>query len=409
MEYDIAVIGGGASGLMAAGTAVKLGKKVVLVEQNRFLAKKVRITGKGRCNVTNICDREEFLGNVLRGNKFLYSAFSKFSNYDCMSFFEDLGVPLKIERGGRVFPASDNAHDIVQALMRHAEGAEKRSNCKVLGVEGADGAFNLRLEKNATIEAKSMIIATGGASYPGTGSTGDGYDFAKALGHEVIDPEPSLVPFVTAEKWVKDLEGLSLKNVGVRLVKGGKAVFENGCGEMLFTDFGVSGPVILSASAHACGGQFWDGAQVELFIDLKPALDEDVLDARILRDFSENVNKDFVNALDGLLPKSMVPIIIELSGIDSRKKVNQITKEERTKLVKLLKGLKLTVVSTRPIDEAIVTAGGVSTREINPSTMESKLVEGLYFAGEVIDLDAYTGGFNLQIAFSTGYVAGENA
>ena len=402
MRYDVAVIGGGAAGLMAAGTAVKAGKKVALIEKNRVLAKKVRITGKGRCNVTNICDAEEFLENVLNGKKFLYSAFSKFSNYDCIAFFEDLGVPMKTERGGRVFPVSDSAHDVAQALIRYAEGAEILRESRVLGIEVVGGkASGVRLA-SGVVAADSVIIATGGLSYPGTGSTGDGYKWAEDLGHKVVTPKGSLVPLEVAEEWVAELEGLSLRNVGMKLVSDKGIVYENRCGEMLFTSFGVSGPLVLSVSAHL--GDINGG--VKMVIDLKPALSEEVLDARLLRDFGESANKDFVNIMPNLVPRRLVARLVEMSGIDPRKKANQVTRQERTNLVRCLKGIELTVTGMRPISEAIVTAGGVDLGEINPSTMESKLVEGLFFAGEVMDLDAYTGGFNLQIAFSTGFVAG---
>ena len=405
-KETVVIIGGGAAGLMAAYALSKKDKKVFIFDKNKYPARKVRITGKGRCNITNIADMDEIMENIPRNNRFLYSAFSHFSNYDVMTFMDEMGVPVKVERGGRVFPESDNANHVAEALYKAAMSGDAEyitSNVKDIEII-SDNLFKVKHEKGE-IEANSVIIATGGMSYPLTGSDGFGYKLAKMLGHTIISPKPSLVPLTTKETYVKDLMGLSLKNVSVKLFDKGKTVFSD-FGEMLFTHFGVSGPIILSASSNLINSDFSD---TRLTIDLKPALDEKQLDQRILRDFTEAGKKHIINALDKLLPKALIPVIIEIAGIYPHKEVTNITKEERQNLLLTIKNLTLTITGTRPIDEAIITAGGVSTREINPSTMESKLHKGLYFAGEVIDVDAYTGGFNLQIAFSTGYLAGENA
>lgn len=402
-----AVIGGGAAGLMAAGVLAERGSDVVLIEKNDFLGKKIRITGKGRCNITNIADLEDFFANIPTNSKFLYSALYSFTNTDLIELLNSVGLETKTERGGRVFPVSDNAKDVVDALKRYAlkpnvkvvTASAKRiltENGKAVGVETSKGK----------ILADSVIIATGGKSYPLTGSTGDGYRMAKEAGHTIIPPKPSLVPIVTKEKWVSEVMGLSLKNVELTVYnKKNKKVFSD-FGEMLFTHFGISGPIVLSASAHM---KNIEKEEYRIEIDLKPALSEDKLDRRILRDFEKNLRKHLINALNELLPKTLIPVIIEMSGIDPHKEVNAVTKAERQKLAELLKKLPLTVKGFRPIEEAIVTSGGIKVSEINPSTMESKIVEGLFFAGEVIDIDAYTGGFNLQLAFSTGHLAGENA
>lgn len=406
-KEDVIVVGGGPAGMMAAGQAAGRGKKVLLLEQNDRLGKKLGITGKGRCNVTNAAeDVEALLSNVPTNNSFLYSAFYSFTNADTMAFFESLGVPLKVERGERVFPVSDRALDIVNALRRWLKEQRVRvlhEKAEALIVENGE-VRGVRLKSGEALFASSVIVATGGVSYPATGSLGDGYRFAESVGHTVVSPKPSLVPLVTREKWVKDLMGLSLKNVEVTFQRNGKVVYRD-FGEMLFTHFGVSGPVILSASAHLGHEDISDYA---LYIDLKPALDFEKLDARVLRDFDEVKNRHFSNALDKLLPKKLIPVVISLLEIDPTKPVNLITKEERHRLVRLLKAMLLHLSAFRPVDEAIITSGGVSVKEINPSTMASKKVKGLYFAGEVIDVDAYTGGFNLQIAFSTGYLAGNN-
>lgn len=406
-KADVIVIGGGPAGMMAAGQAAMRGKAVLLIEQNDRLGKKLGITGKGRCNVTNAAeDVEDLLANVPTNKSFLYSAFYSFTNADTMAFFESLGVPLKTERGDRVFPVSDRALDVVGALRKWLKEKGVRVLCgKVEELISENQEIRgVRLKDGTVFDASSVIIATGGVSYPATGSTGDGYRFAESVGHTVVAPKPSLVPLVTREKWVKDLMGLSLKNIEVTFSRKGKTVFKD-FGEMLFTHFGVSGPVILSASAHLKDG---DISEYSLAIDLKPALDFEKLDARVLRDFDAVKNRYFSHALDKLLPKRLIPVIISLLNIDPTKPVNLITKEERLGLVKLLKALPLHMEAFRPVDEAIITSGGVSVKEINPSTMASKKVKGLYFAGEVIDVDAYTGGYNLQIAFSTGYLAGNN-
>lgn len=393
--------------MMAGGTAGSRGLDVILIEKNDTLGKKLLLTGKGRCNFTNDTDINGLINNIPVNGKFLYSAFSKFSNRDLIKFFNDLGVKTKVERGGRVFPASDRAEDILNALKRYLKennvkivrGEVKKiltDNQKVLGVILKDGSY---------ISSASVIIATGGLSYPGTGSTGDGYRFARELGHSIVTPKPSLVPLETEESWVSKLQGLTLKNISIRVIDSNNNIIYQDLGEMLFTHYGVSGPVILSASSHM---RDMDKNKYRIIIDLKPGLDDEELDRRIQRDFSRYSRRYFSNALDDLLPKSIIPVIVELSGIPYDKYVNQISREERKGLVELLKGLTITVSRFRPVREAIVTSGGVKVDEINPSTMESKIVRGLFFAGEVIDVDGYTGGFNLQIAFSTGYVAGQN-
>ena len=399
----VIIIGGGPSGMMAAYEAAKSGAKVALFEKNDRLGKKLAITGKGRCNLTNACEVEELIQNVPQNASFLYSAFYTFTNDDTRSFFETLGVPLKVERGGRVFPVSDKADDIVYALNNAIrEAGVKVVHTAVKEVLVRDGvAIGVETADGKKYAADRVVVATGGMSYPQTGSTGDGYRFAKDAGHTVTEIRPSLVPLVTKEHY--DLTGLSLKNTAIKVYQGKKCIYED-FGEMLFTHYGVSGPMILSASAH-----LREEGEYQLSIDLKPALSEKELDARILRDFEKVSRKHFSHALDDLLPRKMIPVIIERSGIDPQKEVNSVTKEERARLRSLLKDFALTVTGKRPIAEAIITSGGVNVKEIDPGTMESKLCKGLYFAGEVIDCDAYTGGFNLQIAFSTGYIAGKNA
>ena len=402
-KYDVIVIGGGPAGMMAAGTAANNGKRVLLIEKNDMLGRKLRITGKGRCNITNTADDETFFDNLPKNSKFMFSSYYNFNNYAVIDFFNTLGVETVEERGGRVFPKSEKAIDVVNAMIKFIKDAKvSAKKDKVLKILTKDNTvFGVKCESGEYF-AENVIIATGGRSYPLTGSTGDGYRFAKELGHTVTEIRPSLVPVETKDSWCRELQGLSLRNISIKLVKDSKEIFSD-FGEMIFTHFGVSGPVILSASAHIT-----DKSQYKIIIDLKPALDEKTLDKRILRDFESFSNKNFSNALDELLPKKLIPVIVELSGISPHKKVNMITKEERETLLKLLKNLTMTVKRLRPIDEAIVTRGGIAVNEINPSTMESKLVKGLYFCGEVIDVDAYTGGYNLQIAFSTGRQAGES-
>ena len=405
---DVLVIGGGAAGLMAAGTAASRGLRVTLLERNERLAKKVRITGKGRCNVTNNCaDLQSLIAQVPGNGRFLYSAFSSFMPADTMHFFEEQGVPLKTERGNRVFPESDSAHDIAEALVRFAKKAGVRfavgRAAELLVRDG--NVFGAVTEDGTMYDCSRVIVATGGLSYPLTGSTGDGYRLAESVGHTVVEPKPSLVPLVCHEGFCSDLMGLSLRNVTLHAIDNQKhrTVYSE-LGEMLFTHFGVSGPLVLSASAHM---RQMERGRYTLSIDLKPALTAEQLDRRVQRDFSENINRNYINALNGLLPKKLVPVIVKLSGIPASLKTNQITREQRQKLVDLLKDLRLTVTGFRPVDEAIVTSGGVKTAEVDPKTMQSKLVGGLFFAGEVLDVDAYTGGFNLQIAFSTGRLAGQ--
>lgn len=404
----VLVVGGGAAGMMAAGTAAGRGERVLLIEKNRVWGKKLRITGKGRCNVTNLCDREEFIRNVPTGGKFLFGAISRFGARDTVDFFESLGVPLKTERGNRVFPVSDKAADIADALARFVTGAGVETVAGQAGGLLLDGGSvrGIRMKNGGEIAGDAVVIATGGLSYPLTGSTGDGYLLAKAAGHRVAEPKPSLVPLVSEDRFCAELQGLSLKNVAVRVIDrtGGREIFRD-FGEMVFAHFGLSGPVVLSASAHM---RDFENRRYEFEIDLKPALSPDVLDARLIRDFSASLNRDFVNSLDALLPRRLIPVITELSGIDPRKKVNSVTRAERQRLLGLLKGLTVNIAGPRPIEEAIITSGGVMVDEINPATMESKLAAGLYFAGEVLDVDAYTGGFNLQIAFSTGRLAGNS-
>lgn len=401
------IIGAGAAGLMAAAESAKRNINTILIEKMPRCASKVRITGKGRCNVTNACfDMEDLISNVPRNPRFLYSAFSAFMPYDTMAFFEDLGVPLKIERGNRVFPQSDRAADIANALIKNAERAGVcfvHGNAK--GFEFKNGKIGaVVLESGEKIKCDSVCVCTGGKSYPATGSTGQGYALAKSAGHKIIPVCAALVPLCCKNDFVSDLQGLSLKNISIELLKNGKKVYSD-FGEMLFTHFGVSGPVVLSASSHIDDVK---NNSYSLVIDLKPALDEATLDSRILRDFGEFINKDFINSLSKLLPKKLIPVIVKLSGIPADKKVNEITKQERLALVSLIKKFKVDISSLYDIDTAVVTRGGVDTKQIDPKTMRSKLVENLYFAGEVIDVDAYTGGFNLQIAFSTGFLCGNN-
>ena len=410
MTTDVIVIGGGAAGLMAAGKAAERGLSVVVLERNPRPARKLMITGKGRCNVTNACTLINELMDAIPGNsRFLYGAFSRFMPYDTMELFEEQGVELKIERGNRVFPLSDKAVDIVDALVNFAKksGAQIVTGERVTALlTDENGISGVTAESGNKYYAKNVIIATGGCSYPLTGSTGDGYRLSECVGHTITAPMPSLVPLETKEEWVKRLQGLSLKNVRITIrdVNTYKEVYSD-FGEMLFTHFGVSGPMILSASAHL--RDIVDG-KYELSIDLKPALSEEKLDERLIRDFAKYSNKALGNALQELLPRKLIPVIVNLSGIEPDLRANKITREMRKDLLWLLKNLTCTIKGTRPIDEAIVTAGGIKVNEIDPKTMQSKKVRGLYFAGEVIDVDAYTGGYNLQIAFSTGALAGNS-
>ena len=405
MDYPIIVIGGGAAGLMAACTAAMYGKKVLVLEKMPRPARKIMITGKGRCNLTNNTDLNGLIANTCKNARFLYSAFSNFGADDTIAFFERAGVPLKTERGNRVFPVSDKAVDIVDALVNSA----KKSGVKIISKEVADvltkgGAVSgVKCTDGTVIPCESLLIATGGKSYPTTGSTGDGYRFAEKLGHTVTELRPSLVPMEVYEGFPEQLSGLSLKNVSLTVENGGKICFKEQ-GEMLFTHFGISGPLVLSASASI--DKLSDDCKA--YIDLKPALSEEQLDKRLLRDFEDLKNKELANSLDALLPKKLILPVIASAGIPPKTKVNSLTKEQRSALVKTLKALPLTVTALRSFNEAVVTRGGVSVKEIDPKTMQSKLVKGLFFAGEVIDVDAFTGGFNLQIAFSTGYLAGEN-
>lgn len=405
---NIGVIGAGAAGLIAAGRAAERGHRVFVFEKNKMAGRKVRITGKGRCNITNDCDMDTLISNVPGNGKFLYSTFSLFSNKSVMDFFRGMGLSIKVERGNRVFPESDNAKDVVDALMKYAT-MHNVHFCFQNSVEEIlvkDGHVKgVSLSDGTEQEFDAIIVATGGISYPGTGSTGDGHRMVQKLGHTVTPLKPSLVPLIVKEDWVKQLQGLSLKNTAIKLMdKKGNTIYSD-FGEMMFTHFGVTGPVILSASRHILK---YDYKDVFLSIDLKPALSEEKLDNRIQRDFNKFSRKQFKNSLNELLPNLLIPVIIQLSGILPEKPVNQITKEERQRLVYLLKNLTCEITGSRSFDEAIVTAGGVCIKEINPKTMESKIINGLYFAGEVMDVDAYTGGFNLTIAFSTGYTAGNS-
>ena len=407
-QKKVAVIGGGAAGMMAAIHAAYMGAEVTLFEKNDRLGKKLRITGKGRCNVTNDSSTEEFLQNVPTNPRFLYAALNRFSTSDTMDFFEGCGVPLKVERGKRVFPQSDKASDIVKALAcRMSECDVKVVTDKITDIDIVDGEVRGVVAGEKKYLADAVIVCTGGRSYSMTGSDGDGYKFARRAGHTVTELKPSLVPIVCEGKLCPRMQGLSLKNVSMKIVRrdSGKTVYED-FGEMMFTHFGITGPMVLSASAHLPD---ISDKIYEAHIDLKPALDEAALDARIRSDFQKYSNKDFINSLGDLLPLKAIEPVIEMSEIDPRKKVNSITREERRKLLEVIKCIKLSLSGFRPIEEAIITKGGVAVNEISPKTMESKLVQGLYFAGEVLDLDAYTGGFNLQIAFSTAVLAGENA
>lgn len=410
MSNKVIIIGAGAAGLMASVSAAQGGADVTIVERNERPARKVMITGKGRCNVTNNCSLiNDLIANVPTNGRFLYSAFTRFMPIDTMEFFENEGVELKVERGNRVFPVSDKAVDIVDALNNASQrSGAKRIQGRVTHIITSEGRVcAVKTEDGRELECDKVIVATGGKSYSVTGSTGDGYILAESLGHTIVEPKPSLVPLVAHEGWCSDAQGLSLRNVEITVYdkESYKEVYRE-FGEMLFTHYGVSGPLILSASTHM---HDLGKKQYEIYIDLKPALSFEQLDQRVQKDFLEFANKNLINSLGKLLPQKLIPVIVKLSGIKPTTKTNQVTKEQRHTLVNLLKSLKVTAIAFRPIDEAIVTSGGIKTSEINPKTMESKLINGLYFAGEVIDVDAYTGGFNLQIAFSTGHLAGESA
>lgn len=402
----VLVVGGGAAGMIAAIFSARNGQEVHLFEKNEKLGKKIYITGKGRCNLTNACDMEELLDAVVTNKKFLFSSFYGFTNEETMEFFEELGLQMKTERGNRVFPMSDHSSDVIRVLQEELKrlNVKLHLNTKVTWVGEKDGAFSwLKLEDGTTVSGDACIIATGGNSYQTTGSTGDGYRFARDLGHTVTEIRPALVPVETKEAYVRELQGLSLRNVEVSIFDGKKELYRE-FGEMLFTHYGVSGPLILTASSFI--GKKLEQKPLRLLIDLKPALSEEQLDARVLRDFEENKNRQFKNAIGKLFPSKLIPVMIELSGIDPDKKVNEISREERSRFVSIIKGVEITLTKLRGYNEAIITQGGVSVKEINPATMESKKVKGVYFAGEVLDLDAVTGGFNLQIAWSTGNAAG---
>lgn len=402
---DLVVIGGGAAGMMCAATAADRGLKVVLLDPNRQLGRKLRITGKGRCNLTNNCEIKTFMQNIPGDGRFLFSALNRLSPADTMALFESRGLALKTERGNRVFPVSDNANDVAGTMARWcARSGVIVERCKAKKVVAENGAVTGVETEKGLIRCRAAAVCTGGLSYPLTGSTGDGLRFAEALGHSVTPPRASLVPLESPDAYCAEMQGFSLRNVVLSAYEEDKLIYKE-LGEMLFTHFGVSGPLVLSASAHM---RHMGSKNYRLEIDLKPALDEKKLDARILRDFEKYANREFKNALSDLAGSAMIPVLVRLSGIPEDTKVNSITREQRIKLLHLFKAFPVTVSGTRPIDEAIVTAGGVNTKEINPRTMESKLISELYFAGEVLDLDGYTGGFNLQIAWSTGFVAGNS-
>lgn len=407
----IIVVGGGPAGMMAAAVAANHGARVVLLEKHTAVGKKLAITGKGRCNLTSAAGADRFMTGYACNGRFLFSALHEFSNFDLINFFAEHGLECKVERGQRVFPKSDQAADVVHTLYQNLvhEGVELKKNMPVKGLYINNKILKGVETEQGRLESDSVIIATGGMSYPGTGSTGDGYSWAQTAGHHIIEPRPGLVPLITSEKWVKELQGLSLKNVRASSYReDGKKINEE-FGEMLFTHFGLSGPIILSMSRDIGEYLFLSGQKAKLLLDLKPALDEPQLDQRLQKDLAKNSRRRFKNALDELLPRKLIPVVINLSQIDPEKECHQITRDERRKLLLLLKKLELTIVKTRPLAEAIVTAGGIDIKEVNPRTMESRLLKGLFFAGEVLDVDGYTGGFNLQAAFSTGFLAGKNA
>ena len=407
---NVIVVGGGAAGMMAAIFAARNGQNVTLLEKNEKLGKKIFITGKGRCNITNASEIEDLFSAVISNPKFLYSGFYSFTNDQVIHFFEELGVATKIERGNRVFPVSDHSSDVIAALAREMQHLKVKVqlHCEVkeLLINNEKEIKGVRLANGKKMTADAVVVATGGISYPSTGSTGDGYRFARNCGHKVTELFPSLVPMEVKEWYAKELQGLSLKNIEIHITDGKKKLYDE-FGEMLFTHYGVTGPVILSASSIV--GKTLEKKELVLHIDLKPALAEEQLDKRLLREFEANHNKQFKNAIDSLLPAKLRPVIIELSGIEEEKKVHEITKEERLNLLRLIKDFHITLTGLRGYNEAIITKGGISVKEIDPGTIESKLIKNLYFAGEVLDLDAVTGGYNLQIAWSTGYLAGISA
>lgn len=412
----VVVIGGGPAGMVSAISAARNKNEVVLLEKNNSLGRKLLITGKGRCNITSSLDMNDFISNIPGNGRFLFSVFQSFTNNDIIELLRKNGVEVKEERGNRIFPVSDKAEDVLNALIKEMKrnNVKIKTNSKVTKILVKESKVaGVELENGESLVADKVILATGGKSYPVTGSNGEGYILASALGHTIKPVRGSLVPLETERELVSKLQGLSLRNVKITIkdIQSNKIIY-NDFGEMLFTHFGVSGPTILSSSAHLLRYKNVDellkNRKIKLFIDLKPALTYEQLDLRIRRDFEQEKNKCFKNSLDKLLPQKIIPVIIKLSNIDSNKKVNEVTKEERMKIVELLKNFQITITDFRPVEEAIVTAGGVNIKEINPKTMESKIIEGLYFAGEIIDVDAYTGGFNLQIAYSTGYQAGMN-
>ena len=402
----IIVIGGGPAGMLAAFSAAGDDTKVILLEKNDKLGKKLFITGKGRCNITNSADTSVIMKNIMTNPKFMYSALESYDNNDIIRDIESFGCKVKEERGGRMFPVSDHSSDVIKALsnMLDNAGVEVRLRSEVKKIDKTSHGFDVFFSNGKKENADAVIVATGGISYAATGSTGDGFEFAKSLGHTVTDLKPSLVPLVTSDGWCKDLQGLSLKNTGLKMYSAGKLIYED-FGEMMFTHFGITGPMILSASSYYYKRKSDDCV---IHLDLKPALSEDVLDERILREISENHEKHFINMLPSLLPAKLVPVIARMTGIEEHKKCGDIKKEERKKLVHLLKDLEIHVTGTRGFEEAIITKGGISVKEVSPKTMMSKLCDGLFFAGEALDLDALTGGFNLQIAWSTGYLAGRS-
>ncbi len=410
MIYDIIVIGGGPAGMIAAGKAASMSKKVLLIEKNEKLGKKLYLTGKGRCNITNTASLEDFLMKIPKNTKFMYSSLSSFFNVDIVQLLNSLGLETKIERGDRVFPFSDKSSDVIKHLEKYMRmnNVLVMLNTKVISIKSDNGVVRgVELSTGEFLTTKSVIIATGGLSYPMTGSDGDGYKFAEDLGHKVTDLYPALVPLIVKESYIKELQGLTLKNVTISL-KADEEVLYSDFGELLFTHYGLSGPLILTASYYAIEA-LRKNKNLSVFIDLKPYMDYEELDRRLLKDFEKFINKNFNNSLNELLPKKLIPVIVKLSKISGIKPVNKITKKEREGLVTLLKGLKFEIIDTRPIKEAIITCGGISVKEINPKTMESKLIKGLFFAGELIDVIGFTGGYNLQIAFSTGYAAGTYA
>ena len=405
----VAVVGGGAAGMMAAVFAARNENEVYLYEKNEKLGKKLFITGKGRCNLTNTADMEELFAAVVSNPKFLYSSFYSFTNEQTIAFFEELGVKTKVERGGRVFPVSDHSSDVIRGLERELNrlGVHIVLNTEVKELLAVNGSVRgLLLASGKRTDADAVIVAAGGLSYPSTGSTGDGYRMAESCGHKITPLSPALVPMEVKEWYAKELMGLSLRNIGITITDGSKKLYQD-FGEMLFTHYGVSGPVILSASSIT--GSHLKEKELTLHIDLKPALTKEQLDKRVLREFESNHNRQFKNAVAGLFPAKLLPVMVDLSGIPEEKRVNEITKEERKKFTDLIKDFTMTLTGLRSYSEAIITRGGISVKEIDPGTMESKLIKGLFFAGEVLDLDAVTGGFNLQIAWSTGYLAGAHA